>query len=115
MCVWLGGDAVEGGVLPMHKVLALLANCASLDIIRDPCMHPWPPILVLDLLYCFVPSWMSSSRVVMHSMQDGLFYFLDWWHEYSVRWLGNTVNVFRRNHGYLFVIVVSLIDTGWPG
>ena len=79
---WQLGDQVHGDTLEWEVFFAnrdaikwcfglvgadlgLLTRCASLYIVFDPCIHPWPPVLVADYHYGVITSWVSCSREVM--------------------------------------------------
>ena len=51
---------------PYSKVLVLLTNHASLDVVCYPLIHVGPPILLLDLADCLIPTRVSGCGVVVH-------------------------------------------------
>ena len=53
-------DAIERGFSFVGEVLVLLAGCISFDIFGDPLFHAFPCVVLLDPLYSFVSSRVSS-------------------------------------------------------
>jgi len=56
----------------MGDDLVLLADRASFHIVCDPFFHPWPLITFLGFAKCFISTWMSRGRVVVHKIHDPL-------------------------------------------
>ena len=63
----------------MSLDLCLLAYGASFDIIFNPFLHSNPPVVLLNFSKCFVPSWMSGCRGVMHFAYYCSLYFFHVW------------------------------------
>lgn len=59
----------------MCEDLVLLAYCASFYIIGDPFFHFQPPIPFLCFSKCFISTWVSCCRVIMHQGHDSSLHF----------------------------------------
>jgi hypothetical protein len=58
-------DAVWGSACLVGYDLVLLAYCASLYVVRYPCVHSFPLAALLYPSYCFISSWVASHGVVV--------------------------------------------------
>ena len=57
----------------------LLAYGASFDVVVNPFLHPDPPIVLLNPLQCFISSWVSGCRGIVHLAYYCSFYFFHVW------------------------------------
>src|SRR5712672_3124329 len=67
---WISGDFVQRGASAVINDFILLARCTSLNVLRDPCSHVWPPVVPLGLSNSFVASRMPSYEPFMHYPHD---------------------------------------------
>src|SRR5712672_1955181 len=67
---WVSGDLVHRGASAMGDDFVLLARGASLDVLRDPRSHVWPPIVPLSLSDGFVASGVSSYETLVYHSHD---------------------------------------------
>ena len=72
----------------MRQNLVLLANGASFDVVCDPFLHSGPVVVLLGLLQCFVPSWMSCGWVIVYEMHDASLDFVEGRYEGFSFWDG---------------------------
>jgi hypothetical protein len=64
------GDVVCWGACPVRQVFVLLAGSASSDIVFDPSIHAWPPVLSFCGLYGLISSWVSGGGCVVVVVHD---------------------------------------------
>src|SRR5712672_2632151 len=67
---WVSGDFVHRGASAVSDDLVLLTRCTSLNIVRNPRSHVWPPIIPLGLSYGLVASWVSGYESFVHYSHD---------------------------------------------
>ena len=63
----------------MSLYFCLLAYGTSFDIVVNPFLHSNPPVVLLNLLQCFISPWVSSHRSIMCFAYYCSFYFLCIW------------------------------------
>src|SRR5712671_2018098 len=66
----VSGNLVHCGASAVSDDLVLLARCTSLNILRDPCSHVWPPVVPLGLGDGFVTSRVSSYESFVYYPHD---------------------------------------------
>src|SRR5712671_6267937 len=67
---WVSGDFVHRGASAVSDDFVLLTRCTSLNVLRDPCSHVWPPVVALGLGDGFVASQVSGYESFMHYPHD---------------------------------------------
>src|SRR5712671_158930 len=67
---WVSGDFVHRGVSAVSDDLVLLARCTSLNVLRDPRSHVWPPVVPLGLGNGFVASRVSGYESFVYYSHD---------------------------------------------
>jgi hypothetical protein len=65
-----GADPIQGYFGAMSEDFVLLASCASLDILGDPVVHPWPGEMVPGLLDHLVLAQMPCSGMVIYQCHE---------------------------------------------
>ena len=115
-CSLFGRYAINRHFLLMHKILVLLACCASLNVVRYPLVHIRPPVAFFGFADGLVPARVARGRVIVHKGHNAPFYFGD----------GRYVDLaFRGNSGhdkpfgieqfYSLVVGFALVCSGKSG
>ena len=63
-------DFVEGDVCLVCQRFILLAYCTPFDVIRDPLVHPWPPVRLRHLADGPISARVSHFRGVVGRLQQ---------------------------------------------
>ena len=63
--LWGYWDFVEGDARPVCQRFILLAYRTPFDVIRDPLVHPWPPVRLRYFADGPISAWVSHLRGVM--------------------------------------------------
>src|SRR5712671_229426 len=66
----VGGDLVHRGTSAVGDDFILLARSASLDVLRDPRSHVWPPIIPLSLSDGLVASGVPGYETLVYHSHD---------------------------------------------